>query len=166
MTNVAIVGSRDFVDPKNLIFSIVNGLADDESSCVLSGMATGADTLAEQAARTMQVEYHIWPAKWGAFGKTAGPRRNRYIANGADVMYAFYTDITNSRGTTHVTNLAKIKQIIVHEYDQKTDTWRNNRCKESVRPTRALCMLVVNHDGNHSIIETSGSPLVKASEDG
>jgi hypothetical protein len=43
------------------------------------------------------------------------------IVKDADVLFAFYTDIDNSRGTSNCVGQAKKKGIPVYEFDAKTD---------------------------------------------
>lgn len=46
---------------------------------VVSGMAKGADTIAIQWAREMDVDYSVYPADWQTYGSSAGPRRNQQM---------------------------------------------------------------------------------------
>ena len=46
---------------------------------IVTGAATGADQLAEDWARTTQLNYEGYPAKWRRNGKRGGPMRNAEI---------------------------------------------------------------------------------------
>ena len=51
---------------------------------VVSGCATGVDTLGERWARTNNIPVKEMPANWNRDGKAAGPIRNREMAKYAD----------------------------------------------------------------------------------
>ncbi len=59
-------------------------------SLLIHGAAKGADTLAENWARSRQVNYHGVPAKWDQHGNSAGPIRNEeMLALGPEGCVAF-----------------------------------------------------------------------------
>lgn len=51
---------------------------------VVSGCATGIDRLGEQWARANNIPIKEMPADWNTHGKSAGPQRNRAMAEYAD----------------------------------------------------------------------------------
>lgn len=129
---VAIVGSRDFgIDDTlpsagmdKLIKSLVAEM--DNEDYVVSGGATGADTWGEYYARFYNVGRIVHAAHWEKHGKAAGHIRNALIVKDADVLFAFYTDRTTSRGTLNCVSKARKKGIDVYEYDAKTNRWYVN----------------------------------------
>lgn len=67
-------------------------------SCVLSGMAKGADKHGEQWAlnRVIPIEHH--PADWDTFNKAAGPIRNEEMARNAHGLIAIWDGRSNGTG--------------------------------------------------------------------
>jgi len=69
----------------------------NEISCVISGTARGADRAGERWAKEHNLEVMRYPAEWELYGRGAGPRRNREMAENADALVAVWNGI--SRGT-------------------------------------------------------------------
>jgi hypothetical protein len=144
---VAIIGSRDFGwDMQGKKPSVENnywvGVPDASrhrvefiAGCVVkmtpedyvySGDATGADHWAEYWARMYRVGRNISPAWWEKYGPSAGPIRNPRVINEADVVLAFFTDKSKSRGTVQAIGIADKRGIPVYEFDALTEarpTW-------------------------------------------
>ena len=110
MATYAIVGHRDFTDYR-LFRSFVDQYEMD-ISCIVSGGARGADTLAERYAKECNIPFILHPALWDVYGKSAGPRRNKLIVADADKMIAFLAP--GSRGTANSISLARQKGIPVY----------------------------------------------------
>ena len=71
---VLIAGSRDITDPALLERVLrASRLTITE---VVSGGAPGVDTNAYHWALGQQIPVHVYPARWAAVGKKAGPVRN------------------------------------------------------------------------------------------
>ncbi len=72
---------------------------------IVSGHASGADSMGERYAqeRGLQCEQH--PADWQNKGRAAGPMRNAEMAECADALIAFWDG--SSRGTASMIDLAK-----------------------------------------------------------
>ena len=102
--NVAIVGSRDFVNynkVKNAMRFILESHLTEKFTGVkiISGGAVGADELGERFAQDSQggITCDIYHANWDEYGKVAGFKRNTQIVNAADIILAFWDG--KSRGT-------------------------------------------------------------------
>lgn len=79
---------------------------------LVHGGARGADTLAAQIGRSMGLEIEAHPARWDAYGKAAGPLRNKEMLElGADLVLAF--PVGESRGTRGCMQLAREKGCAV-----------------------------------------------------
>lgn len=121
---VAVIGSRKFEDYdllKKELDKIYN------ISCIVSGGASGADSLAENYAEENNIETLIYKADWndmsepcvvgknpyGEYNKLAGFKRNTQIVEDADLIVAFWDGI--SKGTKDSIDKAKKlnKKIIV-----------------------------------------------------
>ena len=67
---------------------------------IVSGHATGADTLGEAYAKQRGLSVVTFPADWKTHGKAAGPIRNRQMAHYADAVVVFWDG--KSRGTQNM----------------------------------------------------------------
>lgn len=114
MTRIIIAGSRQFNDYHkmlteldNLGIHLINSIDPIE---IVSGHASGADTLGERFAKAYHYPLKIFPAEWDKYGKAAGPIRNEQMAKYAaesdrGMLIAF--PIGESRGTKNMIKLAK-----------------------------------------------------------
>jgi len=106
---VIIAGGRDFDDyellEKNLDFLFQN----KENVVVVSGKASGADSLGERYAKDRGLKIKEFPAEWNKYGKSAGYRRNEQMAQNADALVAFWDGV--SRGTKHMIEVAKSNEL-------------------------------------------------------
>ena len=112
-----VAGGRDFDDYQLLSNKLTEirdiildeNLADD--LLIVSGAARGADKLGEEWARKNHVGIKQFPADWDRYGKSAGYKRNKEMAEYGDALLAFWDG--KSRGTGHMINLAKEHEINV-----------------------------------------------------
>ena len=76
---------------------------------IVSGCCRGADALGELYAKEHGIPLKRFPADWLAYGKAAGPVRNRkmaeYASEGEGALIAFWD--RKSRGTASMIRLAK-----------------------------------------------------------
>lgn len=99
---VAIVGSRDY-PTLNKVIEYVRGLP--QGTLIISGGARGVDTIAVDAAKECGLEFLVFEADWEKYGPSAGPRRNRKIAEACDEVVAFWDG--SSRGTMTTVKMAQ-----------------------------------------------------------
>jgi len=102
MTIYAIVGTRTFNDYVKLCNTI--GHITDITH-IISGGATGTDTLAERYSNEHNIPITIIKPDWNRYGKSAGPIRNRKIVEQSDVIIAFWD--YKSRGTKSTIDICK-----------------------------------------------------------
>lgn len=104
-----IAGSRDIGDYDFVKKAIVeSGFKITE---VISGCATGVDTLGEQWAKENNIPIKRFPADWKQYGMSAGPRRNTQMGDYGDALIAIPSP--DSRGTLHMVSYAKSKGLKV-----------------------------------------------------
>jgi len=104
---VIIAGSRNINDYK-LVVDAVNSSGYNITT-VISGCATGIDTLGEQWARASGIPIIEMPANWNRDGKKAGPIRNRDMALIADAAVIIWDG--ESTGTRNMIDcMIKLKK--------------------------------------------------------
>ena len=98
--NLLIAGGRDFSNYNLLARRCAAYIAENcgvQEPIILSGCASGADSLGEQFAMEYSLECRYFPAQWEKYGRAAGPMRNRQMAQVANGAVVFWDG--RSRGT-------------------------------------------------------------------
>lgn len=96
-----IAGSRHLEIPFDELFKIVdklgltNGLEE-----IVSGGASGIDRCGENMAEGYEYKLKRFPADWTKYGSSAGPRRNRQMAEYADALLLIWDG--KSRGSANM----------------------------------------------------------------
>lgn len=85
---------------------------------VVSGTASGVDRLGERYAREQALPLHQYPAEWVKHGKSAGPIRNRKMADNAEALIAIWDG--ESSGTRNMIQeaLKRSLEVYVHNVQQ------------------------------------------------
>ena len=104
-----IAGSRTGVTIRHIEQAMHS--IDWEVTEVVSGCATGADTLGIYWAKMNKKPITKFPADWGKHGKAAGPIRNRQMADYADALVALWDG--HSRGTKNMIDEAVNRNLKV-----------------------------------------------------
>jgi len=97
-----IAGGREFNDYDLLKKEALEFIGDEKVDTIISGMAPGADTLGVKFAKEFGYDLAEYPADWKAFGRRAGPIRNKIMAHKASHLLAFWNG--KSTGTRHMIN--------------------------------------------------------------
>ena len=112
MFRVIIAGTRTFDN-----YSLLCEYADfklsrvEDSIEIVSGGAKGADALGEEYAEERGYYIKRFPADWKAYGKKAGPMRNKAMAEYADALLAYWDG--QSRGTKNMIEEAEARGLKV-----------------------------------------------------
>ena len=99
---LVVAGGRDF---KNYLLlskelkKYINELGSEYSIIILSGGASGADTLGEKFAKNHKLKVERYPAEWKMYGRAAGPKRNAQMIQAADGLIVFWD---KSRGIQRI----------------------------------------------------------------
>lgn len=132
-----MTGSRSWPEKQeDIVYQALNGVrllarAMGEGLTVVHGnAASGVDRMADHwaayAARgVVEVEVERYPADWAQLGKSAGPIRNREMAEaGADLCLAFLHEPegTVSKGTRDMIHVAEIWSIPAFEIHWREET--------------------------------------------
>jgi hypothetical protein len=105
-----IAGSRSITDYATVERAV--RLSGIEITEVISGKARGPDLLGERWAKEHDVPVNSKPANWNKYGPSAGPIRNREMAEEADALVAVWDGV--SKGTKDMIKVAKQKGLKVH----------------------------------------------------
>lgn len=89
--HIAIVGGRDFNDYE-LLKNTLNKYIENKNFVVsiVSGGASGADTLADKYAKDLGVEIIVFRPDFKKFGRLAALQRNTEIIEKSDIVFAFW----------------------------------------------------------------------------
>jgi len=114
MTRIIIAGSRKFNDYEKMLKTLdelgINLINTIDPIEIVSGHASGADSLGERFAKAYNYPLKIFQADWDKYGRAAGPVRNEQMAKYAaeadrGILIAFPIGI--SKGTRNMIKLAK-----------------------------------------------------------
>lgn len=112
----AVIGTRTF-DNYPQLCEILNNLSNKPTE-IISGGATGADTLAERYAKEHDLALTVIKPDWAKYGKAAGPIRNVQIIEACEQLVAVWDGQSNGTGHTIKTAKAKGKPTKVVNYAQ------------------------------------------------
>lgn len=119
MIRIGIIGSRS-IREKYKIYALLNKIFRRYPEAELvSGGAEGPDSFAYDYCIDYGHDIIVCGAGWKVHGKKAGFIRNMRIAKRADIIIAFWDEI--SGGTKHCMDYAKKMGKKVYKYDFKTD---------------------------------------------
>ena len=105
---VVLAGGRDFTDYDLLRTSCLSFLGNKLTSpqvIVISGHASGADSLGERFAQEHGLQVELHAADWVKHSRAAGPIRNKEMAECSDALIAFWDG--KSRGTKNMIDSAR-----------------------------------------------------------
>ncbi len=105
---VVIAGCRDYNDyeeAKEYIDFCLSNIRKENDIIIISGCASGADAIGERYAKENGFKVEKYPADWETHGKSAGPIRNKQMAEVSDYVICFWDE--KSRGTKSMIDFAK-----------------------------------------------------------
>ena len=105
---VVIAGCRNYSnykEAKEYIDFCLSNIRKEHDIVIISGGASGADALGERYAKENEFEIERYPADWKTYGKSAGPRRNKQMAEVSDFVICFWD--MKSKGTKSMIEYAK-----------------------------------------------------------
>lgn len=125
---LAIVGSRTFNDYE-IMCSVLNKIRIEHNyiyTLIVSGGASGADTLGYKYSLENSIKSRIFQADWKRDGKSAGFKRNTYIIDACDICICFWDG--ESHGTKHDIELCKEKgkPCYIYNYIRSDLTYMEN----------------------------------------
>ena len=105
---VVIAGCRDYHnydEAKPYIDLCLSNIRKGNDVIIVSGCASGADAIGERYAKKNGFKVEKHPADWKAYGRSAGPKRNKQMAEVSDYVICFWDG--KSRGTRSMIESAK-----------------------------------------------------------
>ena len=105
---VVIAGCRDYNnydEAKKFIDFCLSNVRKENNIVVLSGCASGADAIGERYAEENGFRVEKYPADWKTYGRSAGPRRNKQMAEVGDYVICFWDEASN--GTKSMIDYAR-----------------------------------------------------------
>lgn len=116
MLRVLVTGGRDYANVEAVEHALreVGRLSDEDELLCIHGGARGLDSIADQVALDLGWWVTIYPAEWKLHGKSAGPIRNRRMADTKpDMCIAF----PGGRGTADMVKVCEERGIPVTKVD-------------------------------------------------
>lgn len=101
-----IAGSRGYGNYKELSREVKNYIENVEDVQIITGCARGVDYMAKMFALENNIPCTVYLAEWNKYGKSAGPIRNRQMAEKAQAGLIFWDG--KSKGTENM--LAELKK--------------------------------------------------------
>ncbi len=105
---VVIAGCRNYSDydeAKQYIELCLTDLKKNYDIVIVSGGYKGADQLGERYAKENNLKIELHKARWDLYGKFAGPKRNREMAEVSDYIICFWNG--RSKGTKSMIDISK-----------------------------------------------------------
>jgi hypothetical protein len=121
---IIVAGSREITD-RLLIFDFLDQVSaankDTPITEVVSGGAKGVDQIGEDWAREHNIPVKQFLAQWNIHGKSAGPIRNKEMAEYADALIAFWDG--QSKGTKNmIEQMDKLNKLVI-QIDKEGRWW-------------------------------------------
>lgn len=110
-----IAGGRDYQFTQEDI-AVLNALRSRITEVVCGG-ASGADECGRQWAIANNIPVKMFPADWTKYGKSAGPRRNRQMAEYGEWLILFWDGV--SAGSKNMRDVAQELGLAVTVYLKK-----------------------------------------------
>lgn len=86
---IIVAGGREFIPAQEHKDWLINALKVNNATEVVCGMARGADMHGYNTAKELGIPVKEFAADWVKFGKEAGRRRNKEMADYADMLIVF-----------------------------------------------------------------------------
>lgn len=104
---ILICGDRNWTD-KQYIREVLESL-ETKPKYIIEGEANGADTCGKNVAKELGIPIMTFPAEWDKYGLSAGYIRNKRMLDEGkpNIVLAFHDDISNSKGTKNMLEIAK-----------------------------------------------------------
>jgi predicted Rossmann fold nucleotide-binding protein DprA/Smf involved in DNA uptake len=116
---VIIAGSRDITDAGLVLKAVID--SEFEITEVVSGAARGVDSIGEKIANIQGWKVTRFPANWKRYGKSAGPIRNKQMAEYSDMAIVVWDG--KSSGSKNMIETMKKLDKPVYELNINKGDW-------------------------------------------
>lgn len=124
---VLVCGDREWLDEETVALRLSRLPAGTK---IIHGACRGADTCGGVVARRLGFTIQAFPAQWDLYGPSAGPKRNiLMLEQKPDLVIAFHSDISKSRGTAHTVREAKKRKITVEVISCRDEAEDIDQCE-------------------------------------
>jgi hypothetical protein len=115
---VLVTGDRNWSN-KDIIREVLKKYPTD--TILINGGARGADSIAAKIGKELGFKVETFKADWGAYGRAAGPIRNRKMLREGkpDVVEAFHDHILDSKGTKDMVEISIAANLPVTLHDDR-----------------------------------------------
>ena len=98
-------GYKNYIEAKKYIDFCISNVRKKNEIVIVSGCASGADAIGERYAKENGFNVEKYPAEWKNFGRSAGPIRNKRMAEISDYVICFWDE--KSKGTKSMIDYAR-----------------------------------------------------------
>jgi len=131
---ILICGDRNWKDRTMIHHTLLRRYSD--IGVIIEGEAKGADSIARMLSSEMGMCVEAFPAKWGVYGRAAGPIRNQAMLDaGPDEVWAFHDNLQESKGTLDMIKRAVKKGVRVLHFSHECPEGRPICDVKSVLPS-------------------------------
>jgi len=111
---IGVTGGRDYADKRKVHDALSLLWAKHPGFTLVVGDAKGTDQFAREWAAKNNVNLEVHYADWDYYGRSAGPIRNRKMADSnLELLLAF----PGGSGTNNMVSLCKERHIKIHKVD-------------------------------------------------
>ena len=106
--HIVIAGCRNYNnydEAKKYIDFCLSNIRNEHHIIIVSGCASGADAIGERYANENGFKVEKYPADWKNLGRSAGPKRNKQMAEISDYVICFWDG--KSKGTRSMIEYAE-----------------------------------------------------------
>ena len=106
---IVIAGCRNYTnyeEAKSFINNCISNVRKDNTIIIISGGCRGADKIGELYAKENGFEVELYTPEWDKYGISAGPKRNKIMAEVSDYVICFWDG--KSKGTKSMIDFAKM----------------------------------------------------------
>jgi hypothetical protein len=118
---ILVYGDRDWI-AYGPVLRALEDIPHDIIEVVIDGVARGADTLGNMAAKELSLPRRRFPANWKLYGRAAGPVRNQQMLSEGqpNLGLCFHRDLSLSSGSADMTRRLLKAGIEIRPYPPRS----------------------------------------------
>lgn len=103
-----------------------------EPTEIVCGGARGVDTAGELYGLKNGIQISRFPADWGNYGKSAGPKRNKHMAEYGDALLLIWTGLSKGSGNM-LSEMEKLGKPVYQVVVTQTKTYYVDNTKRVIK---------------------------------